>query len=381
MIAAFGPTRRTRRPALGLDVTTCDGRDVPVSEEILLERSFCRLLRFRRTTSRPDPKLLVVAPMSGHFSALLRDLLAALLPDHDVHLVHWRDARDVPTTDGPFGLEDYIADLMDCIRAVDGDLHVMGVCQSAIPVIAATALLAADKMPVAPASMILFNGMIDPRIRPSRVARLSAAQASVWFMRACMSTVPAPHAGAGRLVYPAILRHQALLGHLARHVATGGELLDKLWQDDGADPSRHPFAEQYLSVMDLPAQFVLDTIRFTFQEAALASGTLTWRGIAVDPLAIRRTALLTIEGGHDDVSSVGQTEVAHSLCRNIPTEQHAHYLHPEAGHFGTFHGKLWRDDVLPRVADFIRMPRAKATVHAAKPGAAHRRTARASVGQ
>jgi poly(3-hydroxybutyrate) depolymerase len=216
MIAAFGPTRRTRRPALGLDVTTCDGRDVPVSEEILLERSFCRLLRFRRTTSRPDPKLLVVAPMSGHFSALLRDLLAALLPDHDVHLVHWRDARDVPTTDGPFGLEDYIADLMDCIRAVDGDLHVMGVCQSAIPVIAATALLAADKMPVEPASMILFNGMIDPRIRPSRVARLSAAQASAWFMRACMSTVPAPHAGAGRLVYPAILRHQALLGHLAR---------------------------------------------------------------------------------------------------------------------------------------------------------------------
>lgn len=354
IIATYGPTRRERRPSLGLERTTIDGRSVAVTTEELLARPFCRLLRFRHDMRRQDPRLLVVAPMSGHFSALLRDLLAALLPYHDLHLVDWQDARDVPAALGPFGLDEYIADVMDCIRAIDGPSHLIGVCQSAIPVVAATALLALDERPVTPASMILFNGMIDPRIRPTRIARLAGQRLSAMMMGATMSTVPAPYAGATRLVYPASARHQALLAHLARHVATGGELFRKVWSDDGIDPAHHPFIEDFLSVMDLPSTFVLDTIRVTFQEAALARGTFTWRGRNVDPAAIRRTGLLTIEGGLDDVSSVGQTQVAHVLCRGIPTDRRGHYLRPDVGHFGTFHGRVWRDDIMPRLRTFVR---------------------------
>lgn len=381
IIAAYEPTRRERRPSLGLDRTLIDGRAVAVSVEEVLARPFCRLLRFRRAIRRHDPRVVVVAPMSGHFSGLLRDLLAPLLPHLDVHLVDWQDARDVPAALGPFGLEDYIADLMDCIRAIDGDAHLVGVCQSAMPIVAATALLAVDERPVLPTSMILFNGMIDPRIRPTRVARLAGQRFSSMVMGATMSTVPAPFAGATRLVYPASLRRQTLLAHLSRHFATGGELFHKLWHDDGLDAARHPFIEDYLSVMDLPATFVLDTVRLIFQEAAMARGTLTWRGRRVDPSAIRQTGLMTIEGGLDDVSSVGQTQVAHVLCRGIPAERRAHYLQPDVGHFGTFHGRIWRDEIMPRLHAFVRAMEALSVPQRKKHGAppaeeAARRSAR-----
>jgi poly(3-hydroxybutyrate) depolymerase len=366
LMATYGPTRRQRRPALGLDGTVIDGHSVAVTAETLLTRAFCRLIRFRRDTRRHDPRVLVVAPMSGHFSALVRDMLATLLPYHDVHLIDWQDARDVPAALGPFGIEDYLANLMDCIRVLEGEVHVIGVCQSAIPIVAATALLAADPEPVAPVSMILFNGMIDPHIKSSAVARLGGQSLSSFLMGAAMTPVPAAYPGATRIVYPAGLRHQALLAHLARHIATGGELLSKLLYDDGLEPSRHPFIEAYLSVMDLPATFVLDTLRLTFREAALARGTMTWRDRQVEPAAIRRTALMTVEAGHDDVSSVGQTQAAHDLCRSIPTHMRAHYLQPDVGHFGAFHGRVWREDIMPRLYTFIRAAQSPAVPHRRK---------------
>ncbi len=359
LIAAYEPTRRQRRPDLGLDRTLIDDRSVAVTEQPILERPFYRLIRFRRATRRRDPRVLVVAPLSGHFSALLRDMLDALLPDHEVYLVDWRDARDIAPEHGPFGIEHNVAEIIDCIHAVDGDLNVIGVCQSAIPVLAATALLAGDRQAIEPASMILINGMIDPRIQPTRIGRVAASRSCAWLERVALSKVPAPFAGAGRPVYPATLQHQALLAYLARHVATGGELFSKFWNDDAEDAARHPFIELYLSVMDLPALILLDTVRQVFQQAALATGRMTWRGDKVDPSAIRHTALMTIEGGRDDVSGSGQTRIAQTLCVNIPAAARAHHVQSDVGHFGTFHGRIWRSDILPRLRAFIRAPRSR----------------------
>lgn len=373
LIAAYEPTRRDRRPGLGLGATMIDGEEVGVVEEVIVDAPFYRLLRFRRGGRREDPQILVVPPLSGHFSALLRDLLDALLPAHDLYLVDWRDARDIAPEKGPFGLDHNIAVIIDCLQAIEGEVHLIGVCQSATPVLAATALLAGQEASDQPASMVLINGMIDPGIRPTRLARTFASRSTEWIERYALSEVSAPFAGAGRLVYPAALQHRAMLSYLARHLATGAELFGKVWYDDGADPEGHPFIEAYLSVMDLPAQILLDTARLVFRQAALARGAMVWRGELLDPAAIRRTSLMTIEGGRDDVSGVGQTEFAHRLCINIPATQRVHHLQADVGHFGTFHGRIWRDEIRPRVEAFIRTPRPRtAARHRSKPHRAAR---------
>jgi len=354
LIAALEPTRRFRRPELGLDAVEIAGRRVAVRERAETRTPFYRLVHFEKDVAEPGPPVLVVAPLSGHFAALLRDMLAALLPEHDLHLIDWSDARDVPLAAGPFGLEENIACIMECIAHCAGELHLIGLCQSAMPALAATALLAAAGDTPAPAALVLMNGMIDTRLRPTRIDRLTARRSPEWFQRYALTTVPNPYAGAGRLVYSATMQHTALVTYLMRHIGIGGELLRKLVEDDGLDAAAHPFFELYLSVMDLPAEFFLDSVRLVFQECALARGRLAWRGTPVDPTAIRTTALMTIEGEYDDVSGAGQTRVAHTLCRNIPRGRRAHYLQPGVGHFGTFHGTLWRREVLPRIAGFIR---------------------------
>jgi poly(3-hydroxybutyrate) depolymerase len=240
------------------------------------------------------------------------------------------------------------------MRHQGGEEHVIGLCQSAMPVLAATALLAATPDAPVPASLVLMNGMIDTRLSPTRIDRLTARRSPEWFRRYAITTVPNSYAGAGRLVYSATMQHTALVTYLMRHLSIGGELLRKLMEDDGLDAPSHRFFELYLSVMDLPAEFFLDSVRLVFQECALARGRLAWRGTPVDPTAIRATALMTIEGEYDDVSGTGQTRVAHTLCRNIPRGRRAHHLQPGAGHFGTFHGALWRREVMPRIAGFIR---------------------------
>lgn len=354
LTAALEPARRRRRPEIGIATVRCDGRDRAVSERVEIATPFYRLVHFDKAGSPTGPPVLVVAPLSGHFAALLRDLVAALLVEHDVRLVDWADARDVPIEAGRFGFDENVAAIIDCLRRLDGEVHLVGLCQAAIPALAATALLAAQPGPPPPRSLVLMNGMIDPRIRPTRIERLTAWRSLDWFSRQALSHVPAPFAGAGRAIYPAALQHAALSAYLMRHVATGGELLRKLMEDDGLDAAQHPFLELYLSIMDLPAEFLLDTVRLVFKEFALPRGRLAWHGQAVEPAAITSTALLTVEGEFDDVSAPGQTRVAHDLCTRIARGRRAHHLQSGVGHFGVFHGRAWRGSVLPRLAGFIR---------------------------
>ena len=353
LIATFEPARRARRPALGLDVVAVGERRVAVRQTAELQSPFFRLVHFAKDAARQGPPLLVVAPLSGHFSALLRDMLAGFLAGYDLHLLEWQDARDVAPDAGEFGLEDNISAILDCIRHLAGELHVVGLCQSAMPTLAATALLAA-RHDAPPVSLILLNGMIDTRLGPTRIDRIAARRSPAWFRQFALATVPPPYPGAGRHIYPATMQHAALVTYLMRHAAIGGETWRKVVDDDGLDASAHPFLEAYLSVMDLPAEFFLDSLRLVFQEYALPRGRLAWRGAAVDLAAIRTTALMTVEGEFDDVSGPGQTRVAHTLCRNVPRARRAHYLQPGVGHFGTFHGALWRREVLPRLDGFIR---------------------------
>ncbi|MGO8915082.1 MAG: polyhydroxyalkanoate depolymerase [Stellaceae bacterium] len=351
--AIAAPGGVSRRPAFGLEVTTIRGRSIAVRERCVLEKPFCRLVHFRRETRRADPAVLVVAPLSGHFAILLRDMIAALMPDHDLYLMDWVDAREVPVGEGDFGMEDDIAYIMDCVGRLESGVHLIGMCQSAMPALAATALLAANGGSV-PRTLTLFGGMIDTRISPTRIARLAASRSLSWCARYAISSVPRAYLGEGRKVYPASTQQAALVAYLMRHFANGGELFHKLLQDDGEDAIHYPFLRLYLSVMDLPAQFFLDTIRLVFHEIALPQGHLNWRGIAVEPSALTRTALMTIEGEYDDVSAPGQTRVAHELCRNIPDHRRRHHLQTGIGHFGMFHGRVWRTEIMPRVRAFIR---------------------------
>jgi poly(3-hydroxybutyrate) depolymerase len=340
--------------AFGLDSTETAGRLVPVHERIADRRRFSRLMHFRRDSGRTDPRLLVVAPLSGQSSLMMRDLLAALLPEHDLFLLDWIDARDVPVAAGRFGFEDNIADIIEGLRMFGGDTHLLALCQSAAPALAATAILAGANDPAEPRSLVLISGLIDPRISPTRIGRLAAARPLDWFERRVIATVPAPHLGQGRRVYPGSAQRTALLAYLLRHLSTGGELWRKVFADDGADPARFPFIDLFFRVVDLSAEFFLDTIRLVFQEFALPRGSLLWRGERVDLSAVSRTALMTVEGEFDDVSGVGQTRIAHDLCAHVAADRRCHYLQRNVGHFGTFYGNAWRREILPRIRHFIR---------------------------
>jgi poly(3-hydroxybutyrate) depolymerase len=335
----------------GLERATVGGRIVAVRERVAARQPFCRLVHFRRDSRRIDPRLIVVAPLSGQSATMLRDLLAALLPEHDLFLLDWLDAREVPVAAGRFGLEDNIASIIESLRAFGGDTHLLGLCQSAAPALAAAAILAGANDPAEPRSLILISGLIDPRISPTRIGRLAASRPPDWLERYAIVTVPPPYPGEGRRVYPGSAQRTALLAYLLRHLSTGGELLRKVLDDDNADPARFPFVDLFFRVVDLSAEFFLDGVRLVFQEFALPRGALTWR---VEPSAIGRTALMTVEGEFDDVSGLGQTRIAHDLCANIAANRRSRYLQRGVGHFGTFHGRAWRSEILPRIRCFIR---------------------------
>jgi len=352
--AAYAPTRPDRRPELVLDRTTIGGRSVRVVQRVLAQTPFCRLVQLEREAGTDDPRVLVATPLSGHFTPLLADFLAGLAPGHDVHFTDWVDARDVPVAAGEFGAAENIAHLLDFIRRLGPPLHLVGLCQSAMPALAATALLAHRGDCAEPRTLTLINGMLDTRIAPTRIDRLARLRSPAWFERYAIASVPAGYPGQGRLVYPAAYQHAALLAYLARHVGSGGELLQKVLRDDGENAAEQPFLESFLSVMDLPAAFFLGTLELVFQQCALPQQRLWWRGERVEPEAVRETALMTIEGEEDDVSAPGQTRVAHVLCRNIPDHRRRHHEQAGVGHFGVFHGRVWRREVLPRLAAFIR---------------------------
>jgi len=352
-------TRRYGKPDWDIVSTTVGGERAPVHITTAWERPFCRLLHFERMfchlPRRPQPKVLIVAPMSGHYATLLRGTVEAFLPNHDVYITDWVDARMVPLAAGRFDLDDYIDYVIGILHRLGGDTHVIAVCQPSVPVLAATAVMEATNDPYAPRSIVLMGGPIDTRINPTAVNTLAEERGSEWFRRHVITKVPFPHPGVMRGVYPGFLQlHGFVSMNLDRHLDAHKKLFFHLVDGDGDSAQKHrEFYDEYLAVMDLTAEFYLQTVDTVFVRHALPKGEMIHRGNPVDPSRIRNTALLTVEGEHDDISGVGQTRAAHDLCVNIPPERKAHYLQLGVGHYGVFNGSRFRAETAPRIADFM----------------------------
>jgi poly(3-hydroxybutyrate) depolymerase len=325
----------------------------PVWETVLLETPFCSLRRFGYGLPAEVPCVLVVVPLSGIRAPMFYDMLSDLLPDFDLHVLFWADPVNIPVEDGPFGLDDNIACVHEALRLLGPGTHLLGLCQSALPALAATALLAVDHDPACPASLALLGGKLDTRINPARVDVMMRSYSREVFARQVLTTVPSFEPGHGRLVYPARLQEMMMLAYVGRHMLSGGEVFRKMLHDDGDDIAAHPFIHLLLSAVAVPGEFFLDTLATVFQDCALAKGRMMWRGIAIDPGAITRTALLTIEAARDDIAGLGQTHAAHGLCGALAPDLRAHHVQEEIGHFGLFHGKVWRGEILPRLSAFI----------------------------
>lgn len=349
-------TRRYGKPPFALRATRVDGREVEVRETVALATPFCNLLHFERATPRRDPAVLVVAPLSGHHASLLRDTVEQLLPEHDVWITDWIDARLIPLAAGPFDLDDYIALVQRFLRHMGSGAHLLAVCQPGVAALAATALLEEDGDPASPLSVTLLASPIDTRVSPTGVSRLALRYPLSTFDLAAVHRVPFGEPGFMRRVYPGFLQLAAFLSmnpgrHASAHRSLYFELVEG--QQDAADVYRR-FYDDYLAVMDVPGEYYLQTVQCVFQTHALPRGTMTWRGRPVRPQAIRRAALMTVEGGRDDITGVGQTAAAHALCPGVPAERHASFVAPTVGHYGVFSGRRWREEIAPRVAGFIR---------------------------
>ncbi len=326
--------------------------------EVIDERPFCRLIRFSadRAPGVTLPQVLLVAPLSGHFATLLRGTVEELVREHDVYVTDWIDARDVPLSAGRFDLDDNIAYLIDYMRLLGPALHVIAVCQPAPAVLAAVALMAAANDPAQPRSMVLMGGPIDPRAAATAPTQLAAQRSIEWFERECTTTVPTRYPGAGREVYPGFMQIGAFISMNAnRHLDAHIEMFNDLVRgDDESAASRKAFYDEYLTVMDVTAEYYLQTVETVFQTYALPRGTMMWRGEPVVTQAIEQIALFTVEGENDDISAPGQTYAAQTMCPRIPDAKRDHYLVPGVGHYGIFNGRRWRTDIAPRITEFIR---------------------------
>ncbi|MBV9863063.1 MAG: polyhydroxyalkanoate depolymerase [Alphaproteobacteria bacterium] len=347
------------RPDFGIREVRSGGESVAITEEIAAVHPFCNLLHFSKAVARDEPTLLLVAPMSGHFSTLLRGTVATLLPEHDVYLTDWKNARNVPLHEGRFELDDFVELVIRFLRLLGPRTHVVAVCQPAVPVLAAVSLLAMANDPCQPASMVLMGGPIDPGAAPTEVNRFAKSHPLSWFERTVIDTVPARYPGAFRRVYPGFLQLAGFLSmNLDRHVSAHWSMFQHLVRGDGdSAAATRAFYDEYTSVMDLPADFYLETVKRVFHDEDLAHGRFRVRGQLVDPGAIERTALMTVEGERDDICAVGQTVAAHDLCHNLPPRKKANHLQPKVGHYGVFHGRRWETETYPKVAEFIRSNR------------------------
>lgn len=350
-------TRAFGKPAWGLPTTRIDGADVAVHEEVALRKPWCDLLRFRRETHRPqDPTVLMVAPMSGHYATLLRGTVQAFLPDHNVYMTDWRDARDMPAMGPDFNLDDYVDYVMAFIEHLGPDCHVIAVCQPAVPVLAAISLMNADAPHAAPRSMTLIGGPIDTREGPTAVNAFAKSRNLEWFRRNVIHRVPFGNMGFMRQVYPGFLQLAGFMAmNLDRHMQAHWEMFQHLVEGDGEPlASKRAFYDEYRAVMDLPSDYYLQTIERVFQEHHLPRGMFRHRDQLVEPAAIARTALLTVEGERDDISGIGQTRAAHALAHNLAPEKHAHWEQPGVGHYGLFNGRRFNADIAPRIKQFIK---------------------------
>jgi len=354
--------KQYEKPGFDFGEVTIDGRTVPVTEEVAGSRPFCGLLHFKRgftngqARRRSDPNVLVVAPLSGHHATLLRDTVRALLPDHNVYITDWTDARLVPIAHGPFHLDDYVDYVIEFLRLIGPDVHVISVCQPTVPVLAAVSLMASRGDPKSPKSMTMMGGPIDTRRNPTEVNSLAMRKSIDWFESNVIFKVPSAHPGYLRSVYPGFLQHAGFVAmNPDRHLTSHWDYYLDLVKGDQDDVEAHRrFYDEYNAVIDLPAEYYLDTIRVVFQEHALPRGTWNVRGQRVAPEDIKTTALFTIEGELDDISGSGQTEAAHGLCKAIPKSKQRHLTAKGVGHYGIFSGRRWREMIYPQIRDFIR---------------------------
>jgi poly(3-hydroxybutyrate) depolymerase len=358
-------TRQYGKPEFGFTETKVDFRKVKITEKRVWSKPFCELTHFERdlpANRKQDPKILIVAPMSGHYATLLRGTVEAFLPDAEVYITDWTDARQVPLTSGTFDLDSYIDYVIEILQFLGPDTHVIAVCQPSVPVLAAVSVMEARGDQSVPASMTLMGGPIDTRSNPTAVNLMAEKKDLSWFANKVIMRVPYPNPGFMRQVYPGFLQLSGFMSmNLDRHVDAHREFYRHLVKDDGDSAEKHrDFYDEYLAVMDLTAEFYLQTVDTVFIRHALPKGEMMYRTEKVDPSAITNTALMTVEGENDDISGVGQTEAAHKLCVNIPAENKVHYLQPKVGHYGVFNGSRFRSEIAPRILDFIQTRGVKA---------------------
>jgi poly(3-hydroxybutyrate) depolymerase len=362
-------TRRYGKPEWGIDDVDVNGMRVPVTIHTVWEKPFCRLLYFERQLAKPlrvpHPRVLIVAPMSGHYATLLRGTVEAFLPNHEVYITDWADARMVPMALGRFDLDDYIDYVIEILHVLGGNVHVVGVCQPSVPVIAASAVMEAARDPFVPLSMTLMGGPIDTRSNPTAVNKLAEQRGIEWFRNHVITRVPFPHPGVMRDVYPGFLQLNGFVSmNLDRHIDAHKNLFRHLVEGDGDSVQKHrEFYDEYLAVMDLAAEYYLQTVETVFVKHLLPKGQMTHRGNPVDLKAIERVALMTVEGEKDDISGLGQTKAAHELCASLPADKKVHYEQKSVGHYGVFNGSRFRAEIMPRVSDFMRSAASAPKLH------------------
>ncbi len=348
-------TRRYGKPDFGIATTIVGNDETTVLQTPVMSKPFARLLHFaKQDFYTKQPKLLIVAPMSGHYATLLRGTVEGMLPHFDVYVTDWADARTVPMADGQFDLDDYVDYVVDFLHKIGEPAHVMAVCQPSVPVMAAVSLMSQRDDAMLPKSMTLMGGPIDTRRNPTAVNKLAEKKGADWFRKNVIMRVPFPQLGAGRSVYPGFLQLTGFMTmNLDRHMDAHRELFWHMVDGDGDSADKHrEFYDEYMSVMDLTAEFYLQTVDRVFVHHDLPNGTYRYRGEIIDPSAITKTALFTIEGERDDISGVGQTEAAHDLCSKLAKAKKAHYLQPGVGHYGVFSGSKFRKEVVPRIVEF-----------------------------
>ncbi|RZJ84102.1 MAG: polyhydroxyalkanoate depolymerase [Massilia sp.] len=350
------------KPAFGIKTVRINDADVGIIEHKAVEKPFCELLHFKKDLSDQaiaelkQPTVLVVAPLSGHHATLLRDTVRALLVEHDVYITDWIDARMVPLSNGPFHLDDYIYYVQDFIRHLGPDVHVISVCQPTVPVLAAISLMATNNDPKLPKTMTMMGGPIDPRKSPTAVNDLAVEKPFSWFENTVIYSVPGNYPGFGRKVYPGFLQHAGFIAmNPGRHAQSHREFYQHLVRgDDDSAEAHRQFYDEYNAVLDMPAEYYLETIKTVFQEHRLPKGTWEVGGQLVRPQDIKTVALFTVEGELDDISGAGQTRAAHDLCSGIPKNMHLDFVAPKCGHYGIFSGRRWREIICPKIGEFIR---------------------------
>ena len=357
-LTLFADTGLThKRPPFGIASVAFGEQNVAVTEEAADDTPFGTLLHFRKDSTAIQPRVLLVAPMSGHFATLLRGTVEVMLPEHDLYITDWKNARDVPLCEGRFGLDEFVDHIVRWLGVMGAGGHIVAVCQPAVPALAAAAVMAEAADPAQPRSITLMAGPIDTRVNPTKVNELAGSRSIEWFERHLISSVPWRHPGAFRRVYPGFMQLSAFMSmNLDRHISAHFNQLRSLVGGDLASTEAHRrFYDEYAAVMDLPAEFYLETVRRVFQDHDLPQGRLSWHGQTVRPAAIHRTGLLTVEGERDDICAIGQTMAALDLCSGISVNLKQHHLQTGVGHYGVFSGRRWAREVYPRVREMIQV--------------------------